>query len=242
MAKPEKIKGSALTKIFEELISSQTLLKLNFPDSYHEQLTRITALANRRNEPHFIIDTPEGLENAAARPASRRMHFEFTGSDHLKYDFTAAAGEIHGRQTFVKMPSKVERNQRRKLFRIDAPAGTKLILLTGGIWPELQVVDLSIGGSLAAVVQTDSTVRLSPLFVDSLCLKDAELVFPPEILRQAIRISAIQIKRMKMNAEKKRYEVAFEFHEIDNNEERKLTDLIYRLQRQYLRRRLPLDI
>jgi c-di-GMP-binding flagellar brake protein YcgR len=242
MAKSEKIKGSALTKIFEELISSQTLLKLNILDSNLEQLTRVTALTDLHNEPHFIIDTPEGFENTAAKPALRRMRFEFTGRDHLKYAFTATAGEIHGGRTFVKMPLKVERNQRRKLFRVNAPAGIKLCLTPGGIRPELQVINLSIGGSLAAVVQTNSNLKVSPLFADGAFLKDAELVFPPEIMGQAIRISTIQIKRMKMNAETKRCEVALEFYEIDKNEERKLIDLIYRIQRQYLRRRLPLDI
>ena len=58
-------------------------------------------------------------------------------------------------------------------------------------------------------------------------------------MRQPIKISAIQIKRMKMNTETERYEVALEFYEIDQSEQQKLTDLIYRLQRQYLRKRLP---
>jgi c-di-GMP-binding flagellar brake protein YcgR len=45
-----------------------------------------------------------------------------------------------------------------------------------------------------------------------------------------------------MNTETKRYEVALEFYEIEKSEEQKLTDLIYELQRQYLRKRLPLGI
>ena len=242
MAKSEKIKGSALTKIFEELINYRTLLKLNLLNSDYQQLTRIMALADLNNEPHFIIDTPEGFEHAAARTAPWRIRFEFTGRDHIEYGFTSIGGEIHGSRTFVKIPRVVGRNQRRKLFRINAPAGTKLCLKLDGIRPELEVINLSIGGSLAALVQANSDVKGSPPFADNYFLKNAELVFPAEIMRQPIKISAIQIKRMKINTETKCYEVALEFYEIDKSEQQKLTDLIYRLQRQYLRKRLPLNL
>ena len=55
-------------------------------------------------------------------------------------------------------------------------------------------------------------------------------------------IIAVQVKRIKMNSEKTGYEVGFEFHEINIDEEKRLTDLIYRLHRQQLRKRLPLDL
>ena len=242
MAKSEEIKDSAITKLFEELITYKTFLKMNLLNSDFKQLTRITALADRHNELHFIINTPEEFEHASAKTAPWRIRFEFTGRDHIEYGFTTIGGEIHSNRTFVKMPRVVERNQRRKLFRINAPAGTKLCLTLDGIRPELEVINLSIGGSLAALVQADSDVKGSPLFADNYFLKDAELIFPAEIMRQPIKISAIRIKRMKMNTERERYEVALEFYEIDQSEQQKLTDLIYRLQRQSLRKRLPLDI
>ncbi len=242
MAKSEKIKGNAITKLFEELITYKTSLKMSLLNSDFEQLTRITALADRHNELHFIIGTQEDFEHASAKTAPWRIRFEFTGRDHIEYGFTTIGGEIHGNRTFVKMPRVVDRNQRRKLFRINAPAGTKLCLTLDGIRPELEVINLSIGGSLAALVQTNSEVKGSSLFADNYFLKDAELIFPAEIMRHPIKISAIQIKRVKMNTERERYEVALEFYEIDQSEQQKLTDLIYQLQRQYLRKRLPLDI
>jgi c-di-GMP-binding flagellar brake protein YcgR len=241
MTKSEKIKGSAITKLFEELVTYKIFLKMNLLNSDFKQLTRITALADRNNELHFSIETPEKFEHAAARTAPWRIRFEFTGRDHIEYGFTTSGGEIQGKRTFVKMPRLVERNQRRNLFRINAPAGTKLCLTQDGIRPELEVINLSIGGSLAALVQTNSEVKGSPLFADNYFLKDAELIFPAEIMRQPIKIRAIQIKRMKMNTETKRYEVAVEFYEIDQSAQQELTDLIYRLQRQSLRKRLPLD-
>jgi c-di-GMP-binding flagellar brake protein YcgR len=242
MAKSEEIRGSAITKIFEELINYKTLLQLSLLNSDYKQLTRITALVSRNNEPHFILATPDGFTHATANTVPWRIRLEFTGRDRIKYGFTSIGGEIQGKRTFVKMPRVVKRNQRRKLFRINAPGGTKLCLALDGIRPELEVINLSIGGSLAVLVQTNSDIKGSPPFANTYFLKDAKLVFPAEIMSQPIKISSIQIKRMKINSETHRYEVALEFYDIDKDEERKLTDLIYRLQRQYLRKRLPLDI
>lgn len=242
MAKSEKIKGSAIAKIFDELIHYKTFLKLNLLDSDYNQLTRITALAECNHEPHFVIDTPAGFENTAVKKAAWRMHFEFTARDQITYGFKTFGGEIHGQRTFIKMPRVVERNQRRELFRIHAPAGTKLCLALGDIRPELEVINLSVGGSLAALVRTDSDLKESAPFGINFLSRKAELVFPAEIMPQSIQISTIQIKRVKLNTETNRYEVALEFYEIAKSEERKLTDLIYQIQRQQLRKRLPLDI
>jgi len=242
MAKSEKIAGSAIYKIFEELIHYRTLVQLKLLNSDYKQLTRITAIADCNNKPHFIIATPEGFEHVAVKTAPWRIRFEFTGRDHIKYSFTSIGGEIDGNRTFVKMPREVKRNQRRKLFRINAPAGTKLCLTIDGIRTELEVINLSIGGSLAALVRTNTDLKGSPPFADNYFFKDAQLVFPAEITIQLIEIGSIQIKRMKINAKANRYEVALEFYEIDKSEERKLTDLIYQLQRQHLRKRLPLTI
>lgn len=242
MARFEKVKGSAVTKLFEELISYRMLVNLKVLNSDFQQLTRIKALADRNNEPHFIIETPEGFQQAAGGAAPWRIRFEFRGRDYIQYTFKTTGGEVDGNRIFLKMPPVVERNQRRRLFRINAPKGTKLCLTLKGIRPELEVVNLSIGGSLAALVQTDADVKACALFTENSFLRKAELVFPAEIMRQPIEIGAIQIKRMRMNSETERCEVGLEFYEIGKIEQRKLTDLIYRLQRQHLRKRLPIDL
>ena len=66
MAESEKIKSAAIPKLFEELLHHKTLLKLTLADTDYEHLTLITALVTRNNRPHFVIDAPEGLEQATA--------------------------------------------------------------------------------------------------------------------------------------------------------------------------------
>ena len=241
MAESEKIKGAAIPKLFEELLHHKTLLKLTVFDTDYEHPTLITALVNRNKGPHFAIDTPEGFGQATAEIAPWHLHFEFTGKDHIKYTFRCIGGEIDNNRIYVKYPREIERWQRRELFRVNAPAGTKLWLRQDTLRYELDVIDISIGGTLAALVRT-SPHDLDKPFADSRILKDVELVFPSEIMRRPIKVKTVQFKRLRKNSEKTGYEVAFEFYEISRGEQKRLTDLIYHLQRQALRQRLPMDL
>jgi c-di-GMP-binding flagellar brake protein YcgR len=241
MAESEKIKGTAIPKLFEELLHHKTLLKLTVVDTDDEYLTRISALVNRHKVPHLAIDTPEGLEHALSEINPCHLHFEFTGKDHIKYTFEIIGGEIANNRIYVKFPREVDRRQRRELFRLNAPEGTKLCLPHDTVRYEMDVIDISIGGTLATLVRTSYHDLESPPFDNAQILKDIELVFPSEIMKQPIKIKTVQIKRLKLNSEKKGYEVAFEFYKIGTGEQKRLTDLIYHLQRQALRNRLPLD-
>jgi len=242
MAESEKIRGIRITSIFEELRQRKTLLKLILVDTDFEHLAMVTGLRRKESGPHFIIDTPQGFKEAAADIDICHIRFEFIGKDNINYVFTTIGGQIAGNQIYIKLPEEMERKQRRKLFRINAPAETKLCFSIKDTRHELQVIDISLGGSLAALVQTDSHVRHKPPFPDTQALKDVQLVFPAGISRQPIKIKTAQIKRLKKNPETTRYEMALEFNKISKSDQRLLNDLIYRLQRQSLRKRLPLDI
>jgi c-di-GMP-binding flagellar brake protein YcgR len=242
MAESEKIRGTRITSIFEELRQRKTLLKLILVGTDFEYIVRVTGLRQIESTPHFIIDTPEGFKEAVADIDVRHIRFEFTGKDKINYVFTTIGEQLAGNQIYIKLPEEVERKQRRKLFRIKAPADTKLRFRKHDTQHDLEVIDISLGGSLAALVQTDSQVQHKPPFADTHTLKDIELVFPAEISRQPIKIKTAQINRVKKNPETTYYEMAFEFNKISKGDEILLNDLIYRLQRQYLRRRLPLGI
>jgi c-di-GMP-binding flagellar brake protein YcgR len=242
MAEYEKITGSEIQKLFEKLRHQKTRLKVTVVDSDYEHLAPITALVNRKKIPHLVINATEGLTHAAAEFDIYKLHFEFIGKDHIKYTFTTTGEEIDHNRIYVKYPREIQRWQRRELFRLNAPEGAKLRLPLGSVRYELDVIDISIGGTLAALVRTNSHDPEIPPFTDAQILKDIELVFPSEIMRRPIRIDKAQVKRLKMNSQKTGCEVAFVFYKISKGEQQRLTDLIYRLQRQALRNRLPLGL
>lgn len=241
MAKFEKITGIAITKLFNDLIQHKTLLKLTLIDTDYENLTRVTGLANRKKTPHFVMDIPEGFEEAAADMGAWQIDFEFSGTDHIKYAFATFGGQIAGNRIYLKLPKEIERKQRRELFRLDAPAGTRLCFSKDANRIELEVINISIGGSLAALVQTNADIPESWPFAITQMLMNVALVFPAEIMRRPVQIEALKVKRIEQNSKTMRYEVGLEFCKISNGEQQRLTGLIYELQRQYLRHRLPLD-
>jgi len=242
MAETEKISGDGVARLFKVLLQRKTLLKLILLDTDFQYPTIVTALTDQKTGPCFIIETPEGFREAAADIDSWRIRFEFTGNDNIRYAFNTIGGEIIDNRIIIKLPESIAREQRRKLFRINAPDGTRLCFTIDSVRYEFEVIDISIGGTLAAMVQTASHVYKEPPFPDIGELKDVELVFPVEICQQPIKIKTAKIRRTKKNPDATYYEMALEFSKIDIHQEGLLTDQIYRLQRQHLRKRLPLDI
>ncbi|MGD8461152.1 MAG: PilZ domain-containing protein [Desulfobacterales bacterium] len=228
--------------MFETLIQHKIPVKLILLDTDYEDQTRIIELTDRKKTPHLILDIPEDFEKAAANVDVWQIHFEFTGPDHINYAFTTHGAEIADQRIVVKLPQELERKQRRELFRLDAPNDTRLYVLKGAHQLELQVMDISIGGSLAALVQTKADMPANSPFAIAQLLEDVVLEFPAEIMQRPIQIKTVQIKRITHNSETKRYEMGLEFCKISADEQKRLTDLIYKLQRQYLRHRLPLDL
>ena len=242
MSKTEKISGDGVARLCKELLQLKTLFKLILLDTDFQYPTIVTALTDQKTGPCFIIDMPEEFREAAADTDSWRFRFEFTGKDNIRYTFNTIGGKIIDNRIIIKLPESIEREQRRKLFRINAPDGTRLCFTINSGRYEFEVIDISIGGTLAAMVQTARHVNPEPPFPDIRELKDVELVFPVEICQQPIKIETAKIRRTKKNPEAPRYEMALEFSKIDTHQEGLLTDLIYRLQRQHLRKRLPLDL
>ncbi len=78
----------------------------------------------------------------------------------------------------LNTPGEIKRWQRRELFRLNAPAGTKLCLTQHTARHELDVINISLGGTLAALVQTSPHDLENPLFADAQLLRDIELIFP----------------------------------------------------------------
>ena len=238
----EKIKGSAVTALFNDLIRTKIPLKLTLVNTGYYGLSQVISLTERQKKNHLELTLPEGFEKAVADLDIWQCHVEFDGIDHVTYAFTASGSVITTDRIYLELPQELERQQRRELFRIEAPAGTRLCFSIDASRLELEVLNISIGGSLAALVQTNADRQQDfPLEVAQK-LEEAALAFPVEIMRQPIQIDAVQIKRIVRDPETNRYEAGFKFSKISSNEQKRLTDLIYKLQRQYLRRRLPVDL
>jgi c-di-GMP-binding flagellar brake protein YcgR len=134
-----------------------------------------------------------------------------------------------------------ERKQKRKVFRIAAPSGTKLYCNLNTVRYELRLIDIGLGGSLGILVDDKNKGQRNTILPKAAVLKDIELLSPFENEDLKVTVERSEVKRRTKNPLTHQYEYAIEFLKLNPIEEKNLTNLIYRIQREFLRKRLRLD-
>lgn len=237
----EKIQGQNILRLFRELRKDSTTLKFNLPHRDDKYITRITDIQTRHNIIYFSIDCPERFQENIKSSSSGPLEFEFTGNDEVKYAFRTAAWRVVKNKLWLELPRWVERDQRRMQFRIAAPAGTILHFKLNSTHYELKVIDISLGGSLGVLAGASNKNNKNADLSRIENIEALELNFPSENKEVRVTIKRAEVKRVKRNPLTNRIEYALEFQEIDDINKRKLTEQIYRFQREFLRKRLRVN-
>ena len=242
MAQTEKIAGQQILGLFEKLRHNGTILRLQMPQKDYSQLTRVLDLRKRRKDTFFLIDYPAGFLETNADIDMCPIDFEFTDKDNGNCFFSTRGGEISDRNIWIKLPRIVRREQRRKLYRLTAPSGTKLYVNLHSKRYELKVIDISLGGSLGVLAGIQHGDPQDPILSYIGIFEDVEIVFPSEEENLKVTIRSAKVKRLGQNPLTKQHEYALQFLEIDQIHAKILTDLIYRFQREFLRNRLRVNV
>ena len=128
MENPEKIEDKDLLNLLKTLQKDKTLIKMNLPGRDFERITIITRVRHRRQNPLFLIDYTQGFREAVGDVKDVKMHFEFTREDKVNYSFSTYGWEIYRDEIGVRFPEFIEREQRRRDFRLAVPSDTKLYI------------------------------------------------------------------------------------------------------------------
>jgi len=242
MQEPEKIEGENIADILKTLKKDKTLIKMRLPGKDYECLTIITNVFPYKNKSAFMIDSPKDFQPAFGDLKDVKMHFEFTGKDNLSYTFKTSGGEIHHDEIKIKFPGFINRKQRRKDFRLEVPPGTRLHVKINSKLLKMTVLDVSLGGTLIALVGHMSESENEQLFKIGECFEDIELLFPMDGKSFKSKIKKATIVRVVKGSLKPKNCCALQFVSIDRNEEKALTKFIYKYQQQFLRKRLRLNL
>lgn len=242
MAAGEKIQGQNILRLFRELQKDSTLLKVYLPDDNYKYLGRITDIQTRHQVTYCLIDYPQSFKAVIKSSEAGSVEFEFTGKDEIKYTFRTAEWQIAKNKLWLQLPQSVEREQRRRQFRISAPAGTTLHFDLNSTRYVLKVIDISLGGSLGVLAGTSKKNNRNADLSQAAFIEGLELNFPSENERIRVTIERAEVKRLKRNSLTNQYEYALEFQEMDGINKRNLNDQIYRLQREFLRKRLRVNV
>lgn len=246
MANNEKIKGRDVLRLFRDLQGENTLLKLYLPGNDFKYLTRITDIQTRNKTTCFIVDYPESLDDSdklafEKTSTAGAMEFEFTGKDDIRYAFSSVPARLGKQKIWLPLPRTVEREQRRRQFRISAPQGSVLRFELNAVRYELKIIDISMGGSLGVLAGSAQKNSRDSHLEQIRQIETLELSFASDNEQIQVIIKRAEVKRLKRNPLTHQYEYALEFKDIDSFNKKKLNDLIYRFQREFLRKRLPIN-
>ncbi len=207
---------------------------MNLLGQNYERLTMIIGLQNKKEPFYFHIDYPSGFEKAVKKKDPWKMHFEFMGRDRVTYRFRTQGGHIAGEDISIPFPEMIERIQRRGRFRMEAPPSSKMVVSRDAKFLELSVINLSESGVL---VEMHRDATNEPLFQTGDYLeKPAILVSEPNGHTQ-VNIKEALVKRIEKPSGRLSYRYALQFTELKPATQRELRDLIYRFQRDFLKKR-----
>ncbi len=238
----DRVTAGNIRKVLESLIKSRILIKLRLAGADYEQLTVLTGFRRKVNRSYFLLGYPEGFKEAAAKSDDWEIDFEFTGPDKIPYSFSTIGGEFYQNQLCLPFPDAINRNQRRKFFRLEAPDGSMVTFVYQQSECRQRVVDISMGGALVAMVCCEDDKRNDPPFQLGDALEDVEIFFPSGAGETRVKIKKAIVVRFDNGASNTAPCYGLEFVEVDQGQINALTEFIYTYQRKLLRSRLRPDL
>ena len=234
----ERIYGKGLIRLFRELMENKTVLRVFLLGKDYERLTIVTDIEEEDSDVYITIDYPGGFKKAIEGTSNWRLRFEFTGKDRLPYIFRTEGGELVKDGIRLKLPNFIERRQRRKSFRLEAPLGTKLVFTKEFKKFETNVINISLGG---AFVSSEKGEQKKPIVEVDEYLKAIKVFFPSKDEELVVYIKEAMVKRVEKDIYHGLFNYALQFTDIDKKDSDLLQKLIYRFQREYLRKRQLID-
>ncbi|MFZ0243756.1 MAG: PilZ domain-containing protein [Desulfobacterales bacterium] len=238
----DQVTAGDIKKVLESLIKSRILIKLRLTGADYEQLTVLTGFRRKVNRRFFLLGYPEGFKEAAGNKDVWEIDFEFTGPDKIPYSFSTSGGELYQNQLCLPFPDTINRNQRRKFFRLEAPDDTTVTFVYQQSACRQRVVDISMGGALVAIVCCEDDKRNEPPFQLGDILEDVDLFFPSVAGETRVKIKKAIVVRFDNGASTAAPCCGLEFIEVDQGQFNALTEFIYTYQRKLLRTRLRPDL
>jgi c-di-GMP-binding flagellar brake protein YcgR len=240
MENMELIQGDAVLRLFKELQQKKTPLRVKLANGDCEHLSHLKQIRKRLRTHYFLIDYNEDFQAAARELEELHLNIEFTGEDGIPYAFHTKDRDVSRDVIWLKFPESIHRYQRRSLFRLEAPHGTRLFFEVDKIRYKLLVINMSLGGTFGVLVSVTKAMEQELKLEDPQTLENVELVFPSRNNNKddsRVAIKQCQINRQERNPQTKKYECAIEFKEVAETEQKKLNELFYNWQRDYLRKR-----
>ena len=237
MAPDDYLEGAAVLKIFNRVVQQRILVRMAMADHPVGGLTLISSVRDTASPPMYLVDALGGLEEALVSTERPTFSFEFTDPEGMLYRFQVKGGWLAAEGLWLPVPERVARIQRRKDFRLTVLPGTRILYDTQTAHGVIKVIDISLGGSLGALVRLRATGRTGTFLKEGGVLENLHLEIPIEETTRNVRIGKARIRRIIQPTGSVRPRCALEFLQIDADQKKLLVETVYALQRIYLQNR-----
>ena len=239
MNDPGKIQDHKLDELFNQLISRKIIISLNVVKTGYEHLTFVVGTQNEPDGKYLLIDRPDGFSKAVKKGVPWNLRFNFNGPDRLEYLFATTGGDFSGGNLKIPFPPFVERLQRRRDFRVGTLCGTKMVFVSKDMKGVIGLINISLGGAYGVVMKHNLKSAEGPLFEMNQQIHKLGIIFPAcsGEDEQVIVVDKAEVRRIEHDKDRHIYKYAFEFMEMDKAQKRKLTQVIYNIQRYFLKNR-----
>ncbi|BBO70420.1 hypothetical protein DSCA_43500 [Desulfosarcina alkanivorans] len=239
MGEAGKVQGDKLIELFNELIVKKTIISMNVVGAGFDRLTCITGMTTDSDGSHLLVDPPEDFREAAEVRDLWHLRFNFNGPDQLEYIFSTRGGRFSEQGLKIPFPEHVERLQRRRNFRVNTETGTQMHFTLKKIQGIIDLINVSLGGAYGVLIKSNFKFMRGPVLRMDQQVYNVSMVFPgdKDTPEETVTVKRAEVKRVEHDQERGFYRYAFVFKELEKEERRRLTQVIYDLQRRYLRRR-----
>jgi PilZ domain len=232
MTSYESITDRRVDELILDLIRNQTLVKVSTLNHAYEKLTVIIAADGEGADLSFKIDPPEGLISALRRDNQTVLKFEFTFNDRLPHRFEAPLREITD-EVWLQRPHQIQRYQLRNNFRIKTPANAHAIGRVQDNEIRMIIENISLGGAFCHCPKSAKSMVVKDQIMENL-----DLFFSFEGASQMVTVEQAVVKRLEGRTRPRHFGVAFEFVKVKPEVQKRLTQIVYDLQRNFLKNRL----
>jgi c-di-GMP-binding flagellar brake protein YcgR len=218
----------SLLEIFQELIDVRTVITMEYPGTQYNWITFILEIRHG-NIPCLLVDRVRGFRTALERNPQREIFFEFKDRNRVPFAFKTDVIEFREQGIVVRMPTLVQRNQRRKYFRVETPPGAE-VRFVDVLGEEDAGVLMNLGGGGIAFL-----LKKQPALSPGLSLNGLRLEIPDGKKTFSFRLPEVMVKRIeKWDFDK--VLVALEFIEMPEGIRKDVIGYVFERQRSIIRK------
>jgi c-di-GMP-binding flagellar brake protein YcgR len=186
----EIIRGPEVKETLQNLIRSGQRCKMEISRTPYSWLTSLSKIKEDGEGILLLLDRVQDFEEVLSASHRQEVLIEYLENDEVPCRFLSRVSQVDTRGIWVEIPEKIQRQQKRKFFRLRAPVGTE-IFFPGDPGKEEKgtVKDYSLGGVAFLINKEVSLKSLKP--GDQ--LKNLRLCIPEgrEVLKVSVSLAVV---------------------------------------------------